>query len=300
MGKLLSLNSKKSDSNSPSLKRKILLRQKIRPRVKGVSFNRIIPNLLTLLGLCAGLIGIRSAVHGHFGEAVVAVIIAACFDGLDGRIARLLRGTSRFGAELDSLADFLSFGVAPSFILYMWALKDSGDYAFVPCAIFSVCMALRLARFNTNLDQDSPKYASSFFTGVPAPAGAGIVLFPVFLGLEGRHIKWSFVADLAHSEFLTVTLLMITAFLLISTVPIWSFKNFKIPTAYVLPLFLGTSIYATIFVADPWGTLAFTGVFYIFLLPFSYRSFRRLKADTEALLKEEDSSESQVNLSTPP
>lgn len=109
-----------------------MLRQKIRPRVKGISFNRIIPNLLTILGLCAGLISIRSAIHGRFNEAVIAILIAACFDGLDGRIARLLRGTSRFGAELDSLVDFLSFGVAPSLVLYLWSLKNGGDYSFIP------------------------------------------------------------------------------------------------------------------------------------------------------------------------
>lgn len=141
-----------------------MLRQKIRPRVKGISFNRIIPNLLTILGLCAGLISIRSAIHGRFNEAVIAILIAACFDGLDGRIARLLRGTSRFGAELDSLVDFLSFGVAPSLVLYLWSLKNGGDYSFIPCAIFTVCMALRLARFNAALDDNKPQYASNFFT----------------------------------------------------------------------------------------------------------------------------------------
>lgn len=277
-------------------KHKQMLRQKIRPRVKGISFNRIIPNLLTILGLCAGLISIRSAIHGKFDEAVIAILIAGCFDGLDGRIARLLHGTSRFGAELDSLADFLSFGVAPCFVLYMWSLKNGGNYSFIPCAIFAVCMALRLARFNAAIDkEDKPQYASNFFTGVPAPAGAGIALFPVFLGLEADYLKLHFIQSLAHSELLTVIVLIITSFLTISTLPLWSFKNFKIPTPYIMPLFLGTCFYATLLVADPWGTLAFSGLLYLSLIPLSYRSFHRLKADAQAILNETKKGEKKVN-----
>lgn len=293
MGKPLSQNSKIPKTSLRS-RRKLLLRQKIRPRVKGISFNRMIPNILTLLGLCAGLIGIRSAIHGDFATAVLAILIAGCFDGLDGRIARLLRGTSRFGAELDSLADFLSFGIAPCFILYMWALKDNSGYAFIPCAIFAVCMALRLARFNAALeDEDTPKYASNFFTGVPAPAGAGIVLFPVFLGLEAQKLQWDFLINITHSHTLTIIILVATSFLLISTIPIWSFKNFKVPATYVLPLLLGTAVYATVLVADPWGTLAFSGLLYLGLIPLSYRSFRQLKADAETLQKETDEDEDE-------
>lgn len=299
MVKPLSQNSKPSKPLSLRSRRKILLRQKIRPRVKGISFNRIIPNLLTLLGLCAGLIGIRSAIHGDFAEAAIAVLVAACFDGLDGRIARLLRGTSRFGAELDSLADFLSFGITPSFILYMWTLKDSGGYAFVPCAMFTVCMSLRLARFNASLeDEDKPKYASNFFTGVPAPAGAGIVLFPVFLGLEAQKLQWDFLIEIAHSQILTLVMLVTTSFLLVSTIPIWSFKNFKIPTTYVLPLLLGTAIYATVLVADPWGTLAFSGLLYLCTIPLSYRSFRLLRADAEALHHETEENDEEDQTET--
>lgn len=272
-----------------------MLRQKIRPRVKGISFNRIIPNLLTILGLCAGLISIRSAIHGRFNEAVIAILIAACFDGLDGRIARLLRGTSRFGAELDSLVDFLSFGVAPSLVLYLWSLKNGGDYSFIPCAIFTVCMALRLARFNAALDDNKPQYASNFFTGVPAPAGAGIVLFPVFLGLESKHYQIDFLNSIAHSEILTITILVITSFLLISTLPIWSFKNFKIPTPYVMPIFLSTCIFATILVADPWGTLALSGILYLSLIPLSYRSYHRLKADAQTIFVKTKKGEDFLN-----
>ena len=163
------------------------LRPRARPRFKGLSFNRIVPNLLTLIGLCAGLTSMRFAYEGRFGSAAVAIVVAGAIDGLDGRLARLLKATSRFGAELDSLADFLCFGVAPAFILFVWSLQRAGGFGYTPCLIFAVCMALRLARFNAALDgAPAPAYTYNFFTGVPAPAGAGVALFPLFLGLEAK------------------------------------------------------------------------------------------------------------------
>jgi len=253
-----------------------------RPRVRGPSFNRLIPNILTMLGLCSGLSGMRFALEHQFAQSAAALLIAACIDGLDGRIARLLRGTSRFGAEFDSLSDFVCFGVAPPFLLYLWSLQHTGRYAFVPCILFTVCMALRLARFNASLDdEDKPEYSHSFFTGVPAPAGAGMVLFPVFLGLEAHKLHMDWLDALAHTPEISAIVLIGTALLLVSTLPVWSFKNFKVPSAYVLPVMLGTGIYAAILVADPWGALAAAGVIYLFMLPFSRRSFHRLKREAE-------------------
>ncbi len=148
-----------------------------------------IPNLMTMLGLCAGLTSMRFGLEGRFGAAAVAITVAAAIDGLDGRLARLLKATSRFGAEFDSLSDFLCFGVAPSFLLYLWSLQRGGAYGYAPCLMFAVCMALRLARFNASLDgAPKPAYAYNFFTGVPAPAGAGLALFPLFLGLEAKSL----------------------------------------------------------------------------------------------------------------
>ena len=165
------------------------LRPRARPRFKGLSFNRIVPNLLTLIGLCAGLTSMRFAYEGRFGSAAVAIVVAGAIDGLDGRLARLLKATSRFGAELDSLADFLCFGVAPAFIAVLWSLQRAGGFGYTPCLIFAVCMALRLARFNAALDSaPGPAYAYNFFTGVPAPPGAGVALFPLFLGLEAKSL----------------------------------------------------------------------------------------------------------------
>ncbi|WP_086651844.1 CDP-alcohol phosphatidyltransferase family protein [Acetobacter cibinongensis] len=261
------------------------LRRRVRTKIKGTSFNRLIPNILTMLGLCAGLTGMRFAVDGRFQAAAIALVIAACIDGLDGRIARLLRGATRFGAEFDSLSDFVCFGVAPSFMLYFWALREGGRYAFLPCLIFTVCMALRLARFNAMLDgeEDKPKYASNFFTGVPAPAGAGLALFPLFLGLEAEKLNIDWLYHLTRLPYMPSFTLISTALLLVSTLPVWSFKNFKVPAKYVLPVMLSTGIYTVILVADPWAALAAAGVIYMLLLPLSRLSFSRLKKAAEDL-----------------
>ena len=276
-----------AELNRPARRRRIRRRLRRmgrtpRTRVRGPSFNRLIPNILTMLGLCAGLSGMRFALEHQFAHAAVALLIAACIDGLDGRIARLLRGTTRFGAEFDSLSDFVCFGVAPSFVLLIWCLEDAGRYAFVPCIMFTVCMALRLARFNASLDDDDkPDYSANFFTGVPAPAGAGIVLFPVFLGLEADRMHAEGLAAFARAPIVSAVCLILTGLLLVSTLPVWSFKNFKVPARYVLPLMLGTGLYAAVLVADPWGALAAAGLFYVAILPFSRRSYHRLKRAAE-------------------
>ena len=245
----------------------------------------MIPNIMTLLGLCAGLTSMRYALEGRFGAAAAAVMVAACIDGLDGRLARLLKATSRFGAEFDSLADFCCFGIAPAFILYLWSLQAMGGFGFAPCLMFAVCMALRLARFNAALDAAPPiahAYAYNFFTGVPAPAGAGLVLFPLFLGLEAKTLNAGWLIYITHHPLFCAVVLMGTALLLVSTLPVWSFKNFKVPGSYVLPLLLGIGTFAALLVADPWAALAAAGVLYVGMLPFSRRSFHRLRAAAEA------------------
>ena len=263
------------------------LRQRTRPRFNGWSFNRMLPNILTMLGLCAGLTAIRFAIDGRFGEAAAAIVVAAAIDGLDGRLARLLKATSRFGAEFDSLSDFLCFGVAPGIVLYLWSLDRYGGFGFIPCLIFAVCMALRLARFNAALEapSDAPKpaYVHNFFTGVPAPAGAALALFPLFVGLEARQQGLERLALAAQFPLFLALVLIGTAFLLVSTLPVWSFKNFKIPAQYVLPVLLGIGLYAALLVAEPWAALAAAGLLYAAMLPFSRRSFFRLRRDAEAL-----------------
>jgi CDP-diacylglycerol--serine O-phosphatidyltransferase len=263
-------------------------RPKHRPRFKGPSFNRLVPNIMTLLGLCAGLTSMRFALEHRFGAAAVAITVAGCIDGIDGRLARLLKAVTRFGAEFDSLADFLCFGVAPAFVIYLWSLQSLRGYGFAPCLMFAVCMALRLARFNASIDgAPSPPYRYNFFTGVPAPAGAGLALFPLFVGLEAETLGWPWLADIARFPLFCAAVLVATALLLVSTLPVWSFKNFKVPTEYVLPVLLGVGTFAAVLVADPWAALAALGVIYIAMLPLSVRSFRRLKREAEALHDEQ-------------
>jgi CDP-diacylglycerol---serine O-phosphatidyltransferase len=262
--------------------RRLRRRQRRRARFKGPSFNRVIPNIMTLLGLCAGLTSIRFGLDGRFGSAVVAIAVAACIDGLDGRLARLLKATSRFGAEFDSLADFLCFGVAPALVLYLWSLERWRGFGYIPCIMFAVCMALRLARFNASLDgSPSPAYTYNFFTGVPAPAGAGLALFPLFLGLEAQSLGWPWLLEAASFPLFCALVLIGTAALLVSTLPVWSFKNFKMRAEYVLPTFLGVGCFAALLVADPWAALVLGVLIYLGMLPFSVRSFRRLREEAE-------------------
>lgn len=268
--------------SSPVHRLRTRLRERRRPHYAGPSFQRMIPTIMTLLGLCAGLTSIRYALEGRYGAAAVAIVVAGCIDGLDGRLARLLRATSRFGAEIDSLADFLCFGVAPAFVLYIWSGQGGGGFGFVPCLIFAVCMSLRLARFNASLDAE-PKgaYAQSFFTGVPAPAGAGLALFPLFVGLEAHRNGWTTLESIVRNMGVIGPVLIGIAFLLVSTLPVWSFKNFKIRPDLVLPMLLGIMTFAAVLLSDPWIGLAAAGLIYLGMLPFSLRSFHRLRREAE-------------------
>jgi CDP-diacylglycerol--serine O-phosphatidyltransferase len=263
-------------------------RPRTRPRFEGQSFNRLIPNIMTMLGLCCGLVSIRFAFEGRFEQAAVLIVVAGVIDGLDGRLARLLKATSRFGAEFDSLSDFLCFGVAPAFILYLWTMHDYRALGFAPCLLLAVCAALRLARFNAALDvgpAPKPAYTYNFFTGVPAPAGAGCALFPLFLGLWFEQTGWTGLAAAAKHPALVGTVLVLVAGLMVSTLPTWSFKNFKVPRDYVLPLLVGTGLFVALLLAEPWAALAMAGIVYLGMLPFSLRSYLRLKREAESLLE---------------
>jgi CDP-diacylglycerol---serine O-phosphatidyltransferase len=274
------------------LRRGRRLRPRSRPRYRGPSFNRVIPNLLTMVGLCAGLTSMRFALDGRFELAAVAVTVAGVIDGLDGRLARLLKGTSRFGAEFDSLSDFACFGVAPGLILYEWSLQRAGGLGYAACVLFAVCMALRLARFNAMADDvPRPAYAYNFFTGVPAPAGAGLALFPLFVGLEANVLGLDQLGAITRHPLLCGPFLIGTAALSISSLPVWSFKNFKVPAEYFLPLLLGTGIFVTLLFAEPWAALAAAGIIYLAMLPFSVRSFRRLRRAAEALRGDVDNAD---------
>lgn len=244
-------------------------------KLRSLSFNRIFPNMITLLALCAGLTSIRYAFNDQWDRAVLAIVIAGMLDGLDGRIARLLRGTSEFGAELDSLADAISFGVAPALVLFLWAMHDAGGIGWAVCLLHAVCTVLRLARFNTMIGQDLPHWAHNYFTGVPSPGGAGIALMPMFFWLltDERIFRHWAVAGI----FLTAA-----ALLMVSRVPIFSGKHMRLKPQLVVPLMVGVGVLAGLLWAEPWATLSFIGLAYIALIPMSVWSYRRLQIGEEA------------------
>ena len=217
-------------------------------------------------------------------------MVAGAIDGLDGRLARLLKATSRFGAEFDSLADFLCFGVAPAFVLYLWSLQRAGGFGFTPCLMFAVCMALRLARFNAALDAGPGPGLRLQLLHRRAGAGRrGAGAVPAVPRAGGEALGLGLAAERSAQYPLFCALVLVgTALLLVSTLPVWSFKNFKVPHEYVLPMLLGVGTFAAVLVADPWAALAAGGLIYLGMLPFSVRSFRRLRREAEAMREVSD------------
>ncbi|MBF0168477.1 MAG: CDP-diacylglycerol--serine O-phosphatidyltransferase [Alphaproteobacteria bacterium] len=247
------------------------------PRLKGLSLNHMIPNMLTLLALCAGLTSIRFGLQEKWEHAVIAIVLAGILDGLDGRVARLLKGTSKFGAELDSLSDFVCFGVAPAILMYQWTLKDAGSLGWALALLFPVCSALRLARFNTMIGQaDLPPYAYNFFTGVPAPAAAGMALLPLMLSFELGNAFFG-------SRVLVGAVLVLVAFLMVSRLPTFSFKGVRIPHPYVLPALLGLALVAAFSITAPWVTLPAIGLSYAASIPFALKSYRDLERKAQEI-----------------
>lgn len=249
-----------------------------RRRLESLSFNRILPNIVTLLALCAGLTAIRYGFAGQWERAVLAVVLAAMLDGVDGRLARLLRGTSDFGAELDSLADAISFGVAPALLMYLWVMHDYGGIGWALCLLHAVCAVLRLARFNTMVGAPNlPHWAHNYFTGVPSPGGAGIAIMPL--------IFWLFTeSQIFTSPIVVGAFLLASSVLMVSRVPVYSGKHLRLKPQHALVLMVGVIAVVGFLVTDPWPTLSLIGILYMGSIPFSALSFRRLKArgDTAA------------------
>jgi CDP-diacylglycerol---serine O-phosphatidyltransferase len=245
-------------------------RHRVRRRLSDRSFNRMVPNVLTLLALCAGMTAMRFAFTGDYQYAVFAIIAAGIFDGLDGRLARLLKATSQFGAELDSLADFISFGVAPATVLYLWTMTQLHSVGWAIVLFYAVCCALRLARFNTQLVTETPPWAANFFSGAPAPAGAGLIMIPMFISFEWG--DW-----IARSPYLNAVWITGVALMMISTVPTVSLKRIRIPHRFVLPTLLGTVVMAGFFTTAPWPTLIFVGAVYIGSIPLTIRAAARAR-----------------------
>jgi CDP-diacylglycerol---serine O-phosphatidyltransferase len=245
--------------------------------LRGFSVNRLIPNILTIAALCSGLTAIRFALHDQFPLAVIAIIVAAIFDALDGRVARRLGVTSRFGAELDSLSDFLCFGVAPALVLYLASLKDGGALGWVATLMFPICSALRLARFNTGLlaDTPPPAWTGSYFTGVPAPAGALLALIPLMVSFED--VAWP-----RHALVIGATLVLVGG-LMVSRLPTFSFKKGRVPRHLVLPSLLGAALVMGVIVSAPWIGLSLLGLVYLCLIPFSWLAYQRQASRERAM-----------------
>jgi CDP-diacylglycerol---serine O-phosphatidyltransferase len=242
-----------------------------RRRFRLIPVRTLLPNLITLLALCAGLTAIRLAVEEKLEWAVAAIVFAALLDGIDGRVARMLKGTSKFGAELDSLADFVNFGVAPALMLYFWGLHEMGNGGWIAAMVFAICTGLRLARFNVMIDDPNrPPWAGNFFTGVPAPAGAITVLLPIYVYFLGMP-RLAFVAPVTFIYTLAI------AFLMVSRLPVFSGKRVgkRVAPEMVLPVFVAVVLFFALLVSYPWIVLTIGTVCYLASLPFGYLSYRQ-------------------------
>jgi len=264
------------------------MRRQLAERGRQIPVRPLLPNVVTLLALCAGLTSLRMSIEGRFDLAVFAIGLAAVLDAIDGRVARLLRGTSRFGAELDSLTDFVNFGVAPALLLFIWTLADVRSLGWIAALIFAICCALRLARFNVALDNPNrPEWQGNYFVGMPAPAGAMTVLLPVYMEFIGTpHGKWTAPLVLVY--------MLVIALLMVSRVPTFSGKlvGQRIPRDMVLPLFVVLVAVVALLVTYPWETAAVATVIYLATLPVSWSAWRRSeKADADRLAQAASSPE---------
>jgi CDP-diacylglycerol--serine O-phosphatidyltransferase len=247
------------DPKSPEMRRR---------RFRPIPVRMLVPNFITLLAICAGLTAIRLSTEGRMELAVGAIVFAAVLDGLDGRVARMIKGQSKFGAELDSLADFVNFGVAPGLILYFWQLHDLNNVGWIAAMIFAISGGLRLARFNATMDDpNKPAFAANFFTGVPAPAGAIAVLLPIYL---------SFLGVPHPPAVLTAFYTLLIAILMVSRLPVFSGKmvGMRVEPELVLPVFVAVVFFIALLISYPWVVLSFSSIIFLLTLPVGWRSYR--------------------------
>lgn len=267
-----------AETNPPRAGHRQRTRRLRPPRLKGLSINNLLPNMLTMLNLASGMTAMRFAIDAHWKEAVLAIAAGALFDMLDGRIARMLNAQSKFGEELDSLADVVSFGVAPALILYLWTLHDARSIGWIVALLLGGCAALRLARFNTMLGAaaEKPPFAYNYFTGVPVPAGAFLALLPVIATLEVG-------PGIFDRPWIVVPWTLLVSGLMISAIPTFSMKGLRIPQRFVVFVLLGVGVTAAALVSAPWTTLSFVGLAYIVSIPFSARRYKLLEAEAARL-----------------
>jgi CDP-diacylglycerol---serine O-phosphatidyltransferase len=239
-----------------------------RRRFRPIPVRMLVPNVITLLAICAGLTAIRLSTEGRMELAVAAIVFAALLDGIDGRVARMIKGQSKFGAELDSLADFVNFGVAPGLILYFWQLHQLGNGGWIAAMVYAIAGGLRLARFNATMDDpNKPAFAANYFTGVPAPAAAVIVLLPVYLAFLGLP---------QPPAMLTAFYTLLIGFLMVSRLPVFSGKTvrMRVPPEMVLPVFVSVIFFIALLIGYPWHILSACTVAYLLSLPLGWKSYR--------------------------
>jgi CDP-diacylglycerol---serine O-phosphatidyltransferase len=238
-----------------------------RRRFRPIPVRMLVPNVITLLAICAGLTAIRLSTEGKMELAVAAIVFAALLDGIDGRVARMIKGQSKFGAELDSLADFVNFGVAPGLMLYFWQLHELHNGGWIAAMVFAIAGGLRLARFNASIDDpNKPPFAANYFTGVPAPAGAVTALLPIYLAFLG----------VKAPAVLTALYTLLIAFLMVSRLPVFSGKSvrMRVPPEMVLPLFVCVIFFVALLIGYPWIILSVGSVLYLLSLPLGWKSYR--------------------------
>ncbi|TPQ27468.1 CDP-diacylglycerol--serine O-phosphatidyltransferase [Bradyrhizobium guangdongense] len=247
-----------------------------RRRFRPIPVRMLVPNVITLLAICAGLTAIRLSIEGRMTLAVYAIVFAAALDGIDGRIARMIKGQSKFGAELDSLADFVNFGVAPGLMLYFWQLHELGNAGWIAAMVFAISGGLRLARFNATMDDpNKPAFAANFFTGVPAPAGAITVLLPIYMSFLGLG-RWPVVVTAAYT--------LLIGFLMVSRLPVFSGKTvrMRVPPELVLPVFVAVIFFIALLISYPWHILSAGTVLYLLSLPLGWKSYQKQARAVEA------------------
>lgn len=237
----------------------------------GIAFRALVPNAVTALALCFGLTGIRFAVGSEWDKAIGAIVFAGVLDGMDGRIARLLRADSRFGAELDSLSDVIAFGVAPALVMFLWSLSDAPQFGWTAALALALACALRLARFNAQIDSDEqPHKSAGYLTGVPAPAGAGLAFMPAYLWLITG-------ISLFRSWYITMPWVLFVALLMISNVATFSWSSLRIRRSSRLFVIAGIGLLGAALVTNTWITLMALAAIYVALIPFSIASYGRVK-----------------------
>jgi CDP-diacylglycerol---serine O-phosphatidyltransferase len=246
----------------------------------------ILPNAITLIGVCIGLTSIKFALDGKFALAVIAILFAGLMDALDGRIARLIKGTSKIGKELDSLGDVISFGVAPSFIMYFWNLQYLDKLGWFVCLIYVVCVALRLARFNVNSEEE-PSWKDNFFQGMPSPAGGIIVLMPLVISFSGFGETYFKI----NYDLVVPTFFIIVSVLLISTIPTYSFKKIVIPRSMTKFLLFGIVLFFGALLIYTFKILAISSFVYICLIPVSYFHYKKIIKEKNVIISKNEEEE---------